>query len=228
MPKKRTRTRRPAGDNRPQARTQARSEAPRGGYEPAEPYPFTPDEAEVELEEDFDDEEFEDAYDGGFEDEDFEDDEEGDEEDFDDDLDGIIDLPDPDEYDPDAVEYVPVFRVAGKVYEVPKVPSASIGVRAMELLDERGDASATRFVLQTMLGKDGYKVLRTHPALPPGKMRAITSRIMDIVMATQKGPGSGNAQGQGGGRMRPTGSGGRRRRTQQSRRGGGSSKRRRR
>lgn len=201
MPKKRTRT-----DRSSAHRPRPHREEVRGGYELAEPEHFSPEE-----DEDYGpDADFEDTYD----------------EDVEDLNDGIVDLPDPDDFDPDDVEYVPVFRMRGRVYEVPKEPSASIGLTAMEILDERGDAAATRYVLEAMLGEDGYQALATHPALPSTRMTAITGRIMDIVMATQRTQGSGKAQG--GGRMRPAGSGGGRRRTPASRSGGGSGKRRRR
>lgn len=91
--------------------------------------------------------------------------------------------------DPDAwkQDREPLFSIedkSGEVreYTIPREVPGSFTLRAMEVYRSGGDGAATPFILEEMLGEDGYAALLAAPGLTKTNLAAVTKVIRDKVL----------------------------------------------
>lgn len=65
----------------------------------------------------------------------------------------------------EAVETVPLFSIDGKEYGIPAVISASLGLKYLKMLRTQGEVVAGGWVLEEMLGEEGYDALSNFKGL---------------------------------------------------------------
>lgn len=86
------------------------------------------------------------------------------------------------------VEMVDLFEVDGVMYQVPRKPSASIGLRYLEAVEAVGPQAANLFILREMLGPDGYVALSTCKTLDTDQLEWVVETIQGLALGTVEAP----------------------------------------
>lgn len=90
---------------------------------------------------------------------------------------------------PDAPpEMVDLFDVDGVMYQVPRKPSASIGLQYLDAVENLGAQAANLFILREMLGQDGYKALSTCKTLDDDQLQWVVETIQGLALGTVEAP----------------------------------------
>ena len=74
----------------------------------------------------------------------------------------------------DPEERVPLFYIDDREYTIPKRPRMNIALEFMHLARERNDSAAMDYLLEKLLGKEGYQALRDYDDLTPQQFQQIT------------------------------------------------------
>ncbi|GAA4082718.1 hypothetical protein [Actinomadura miaoliensis] len=114
------------------------------------------------------------------------------------DEDDIPELPDPDA-PPEDVEMVPLFKMGGEVYEIPRRMPAGIALEYLEKQVTKGPDAAAMWVMTEVLGEDTYQMLKDHPSLEFDQLQDVFDRLEKHVLG---GKGQKAAQGHRGVRRR--------------------------
>lgn len=83
---------------------------------------------------------------------------------------------------------VVVFYIDDVAYTVPANPGAEISLKALELLETRGEQAATYYSMKAMLGEEGYRALTEYEDLPPDALQQVMKRIQEIALGATEGP----------------------------------------
>jgi hypothetical protein len=85
-------------------------------------------------------------------------------------------------------EMVDLFEIDGIMYQVPREPSASIGLQYLDAVETLGAQAANLFILREMLGPDGYMALSTCKTLKEPQLAWVVQTIHDLAMGTVEAP----------------------------------------
>lgn len=91
---------------------------------------------------------------------------------------------------PPADERVPAFSINGKTYSILTRPKVNAGLKYVHLARTRGSEIAIDFMLETLLGVDGYQALQDFDDLTEDDLKAVidaASRIMAGAVEAPKG-----------------------------------------
>ena len=98
-------------------------------------------------------------------------------------------------------ERVPAFSINGKTYSILTRPKTNAGLRYVHLARTRGQEIAIDFMLETLLGKDGYQALMDFDDLTEENLTDVinaAARIMTGAIETPKGkPSRGSRRSAG-------------------------------
>lgn len=84
-------------------------------------------------------------------------------------------------------ERVPIFELDGKVYDVPKVARADVGLEYLDRVEDDGPDVAQAWLIRTMVGDEGFDALRNVKGLEQKDWTAIFDRVRDIVNPKARG-----------------------------------------
>lgn len=85
-------------------------------------------------------------------------------------------------------ELVDLFEVDGVMYQVPRKPSASIGLQYLDAAERLGVEAANLFILREMLGPDGYEALCTCKTLQDEQLQWVVETIQGLALGTVEAP----------------------------------------
>lgn len=88
-------------------------------------------------------------------------------------------------------KFVPIFTVDDKEYELWTNPPASVGLRYLRMVREEGTESSAVWLLEQMIGEDGYEALMNLPDLKAGDLERIMKICKEYSMGDEEG-GAGN------------------------------------
>lgn len=71
-------------------------------------------------------------------------------------------------------ERVPLFYIDDREYTIPKRPRMNVALQFMHLARERNDSAAMDYLLEKLLGEEGYKALRDYDDLTSEQFQQIT------------------------------------------------------
>jgi hypothetical protein len=112
----------------------------------------------------------------------------------------ILRLSSKDEGEP--IEYLTLFEIDDKEYQVPKNPSPTVGLKFLHIMKTEGSQAAAYFMLTTMLSPEGYEALMNYDKL--------TQEQYDFVLSAAVRIATGKTERPKGKQSRPPGSSGRR------------------
>lgn len=102
---------------------------------------------------------------------------------------------------PPADERVPAFSINGVTYSILTRPKVNAGLKYVHLARTRGSEIAIDFMLETLLGKDGYQALIDFDDLTEDDLKAVidaASKIMAGAVEAPKGkPSRGSRRSAG-------------------------------
>lgn len=106
------------------------------------------------------------------------------------------------------VELVDIFSIDGKPYQMPIEVPASIGLKYLKMLRQRGEAFANGWVLEEMLGTEAYDALANFKGLTKEHLEQLEEIVGKHVLGSVEEPEK-VAVGKAGLRAAPTRSRGR-------------------
>lgn len=86
------------------------------------------------------------------------------------------------------VEMVDLFEVDDVMYQVPRRPSASIGLQFLEAAEDLGPQAANLWILREMLGAEGYKALSTCKTLTDSHLTWVIETVQGLALGTVEAP----------------------------------------
>jgi hypothetical protein len=89
---------------------------------------------------------------------------------------------------PPADQRVPAFSINGEVYTILTRPKTNAGLKYIHLARTRGDAVAVDFMLETLLGRDGYQALMDFDDLTEDNLKDVMEAASRIMLGTVEGP----------------------------------------
>jgi hypothetical protein len=102
---------------------------------------------------------------------------------------------------PEPEKRVPAFSVDGTVYSILVNPRMNQGMRYVHIGRKQGSEMAADYMLEVLLGEDGYEALLSYDALDEADLEAImnaASRIMAGAVDAPKGkPSNGSSRSRG-------------------------------
>lgn len=97
------------------------------------------------------------------------------------DFDGVLELGTAD----DSPKYDVLFRLDGTEYDVLTNPPASLMLGYFDKVRKEGPNVAFSWVLERMLGADGYEAVTTSPKVSKNDFRQVGEAVLTILLGTQ-------------------------------------------
>jgi hypothetical protein len=99
---------------------------------------------------------------------------------------------------PGVEQRVPLFFIDDKAYTVPRFPNPAVGLRYLKILHEESEGEAVYYLLQNMLGEEGYDALMEYSEankLSPEQFEAVVAKALRIATRQDEGPKGIRANG---------------------------------
>lgn len=87
-----------------------------------------------------------------------------------------------------AEERVPLFYIDDVEYTVAKRPNVNVGLQMMHLFRTQGEAAAQDYVLEKMIGSEGYAALREYDDLTPQQFKHIAQVVVKLALGSLELP----------------------------------------
>lgn len=87
----------------------------------------------------------------------------------------------------DAAERVDIFEIDGKVYSMPKIVRAEIGLNYLRILRARGVDEATAYLMEETLGKEALTALSNVKGLTEKQFEAVQKSIRRYALPKDRG-----------------------------------------
>lgn len=81
-----------------------------------------------------------------------------------------------------------LFSIDGVEYSIPRRPRMNISLQFMHLTRSQGDSAAMDYLLEKLLGEDGYKALREYDDLEPADFQKITAIASQVTLGSLEVP----------------------------------------
>jgi hypothetical protein len=81
-------------------------------------------------------------------------------------------------------ERVPAFSINGVTYSIDVRPLTNVGLRYVHLARTRGNEIAIDFMLEALLGEEGYEALMSYPDLTEADLKAVVEGASKIMAGT--------------------------------------------
>jgi hypothetical protein len=89
-------------------------------------------------------------------------------------------------------DMVPIFAIGDTRYYAPINPRASVELKFLWMVRHEGEAQANAFLLEELVGPDGFMALMNYDALTPGDLERIFAALREAVEgAATRGPKGG-------------------------------------
>src|SRR5690349_2391474 len=88
----------------------------------------------------------------------------------------------------DPVEREPIFYIDDVEYTIPVRMRTNEALECLHVFRTRGDEVATDFLLEKLLGADGYRALREYDGLEPEHLQQIIEIAVERMMGATEGP----------------------------------------
>lgn len=85
-------------------------------------------------------------------------------------------------------ERIDVFTYAGTTYTVPANPDATFALKYLRFARERGEDAAAAYLLERMLGDDGYEALSAVPDLDEASLLTIFNVCLELALGAMNAP----------------------------------------
>jgi hypothetical protein len=85
-------------------------------------------------------------------------------------------------------ERVPLFYIGDREYSVVKRPGVNIALQYLHLTRTKGETIAQDFLLEELLGVEGYEALRNYNALKPEQFERIVEVANELTMGSLEAP----------------------------------------
>lgn len=85
-------------------------------------------------------------------------------------------------------ERIPAFAINGTVYTIATRPKTNAGLKYIHLARTRGQEIAVDFMLETLLGKDGYQALMDFDDLTEKDLTDVITAASKIMLGAVEGP----------------------------------------
>lgn len=89
-------------------------------------------------------------------------------------------------------KYETLFTVNGKAYDLWVNAPASVGLRYLKMVRKEGGESAAVWILEQMIGEDGYDALMGIPNLKDKDLQRIMKIVKEYAMANEEDSPAGN------------------------------------
>lgn len=87
-----------------------------------------------------------------------------------------------------AEERVSLFSIDDTMYSVTKKPGVNVGLQFLHLFRTQGEAPATDYLLDKLLGPEGYAALREYDDLTPAQFRQICQIAIKLALGSLELP----------------------------------------
>jgi hypothetical protein len=84
---------------------------------------------------------------------------------------------------------VPLFSIDGTTYDIPTEIKPHVALKYLWLLKERGSDYATAWLMETVLGKDGFQALVNYEQLTPAQFNAIKDAVQEAALGATEDRG---------------------------------------
>jgi hypothetical protein len=85
---------------------------------------------------------------------------------------------------PEKTETVELFSIDDVAYHIPAVPRLNISLKYLRIARNEGETMAVAYLLEALLGKDGWEALTEYDDLKPEEFQQIVSAAQKIAVAT--------------------------------------------
>lgn len=89
--------------------------------------------------------------------------------------------------DQDEVRIV-LFSIDGAEYSIPRRPRMNVALQFMHMTRSQGDTAAMDYLLERLLGEDGYKALREYNDLTAEQFAKITAIASEVTLGALEVP----------------------------------------
>jgi hypothetical protein len=83
---------------------------------------------------------------------------------------------------------VPLFYIDDREYCIPAKPGLNIALQALHVRRTQGEDAAVDYMLEKVLGAEGYRALREYDELEPGDLMQILQVVNELVMGAMEFP----------------------------------------
>ena len=85
-------------------------------------------------------------------------------------------------------ESVELFRIDDTPYTVQRRPRVNVSLRYLKMARTQGQETAIAYLLEAMLGEDGYEALCNYDDLTPEQFETVVKAAQDIALGGFNGP----------------------------------------
>jgi hypothetical protein len=92
-------------------------------------------------------------------------------------------------------ERIPVFSIKGKSYDMPAKIKPHVALKYLWLIKEQGSDYATAWLMEAVLGKEGFQALADYEPLTVAQLDHIKNIVQDAAMGAVEGSGKDRYSG---------------------------------
>lgn len=90
------------------------------------------------------------------------------------------------EIDGTELDAIPLFSIDGETYSMPATVSAATSLKALDIARRQGQAESISWVLEEVIGSEGYNALMNFKSLKPSQLQAIITVVTGHVMGSME------------------------------------------
>jgi hypothetical protein len=86
------------------------------------------------------------------------------------------------------VEQIELFSLDGVSYTIPNKARVNVGLRFMKIMRDEGEQAASAWLLEELIGKEGFEALMNFEDLTPEALTTITEAAAKVVLGELETP----------------------------------------
>lgn len=86
------------------------------------------------------------------------------------------------------VEQIELFSIDGKSYSIPNKPRVNVALRYLKLAREQGVDAAAAYLIESLIGADGYEALMNYEDLTSEELASIVSAAQKATLGGLEAP----------------------------------------
>lgn len=90
--------------------------------------------------------------------------------------------------DVEPVERIDVFSLDGVTYSIPAQQNASFALRYLQYVKEHGEDAAAAYLMELMLGEEGYAALASYENLTDTQLLTVFQACLETALGAMAGP----------------------------------------
>lgn len=87
---------------------------------------------------------------------------------------------------PEITETVELFELDGKKFFIPAVPRLNISLKYLRLMRKEGQSNAIAYLLEALLGEDGFEALTDYDHLKKEQFQQIVQAAQKVALSTME------------------------------------------